>query len=361
MKRLLCLLILLLGLGTPTMSQEVTFGLSKGNNSLFMEHVLAQFSTSTARRIIGLTAAPATCNKAQVYVDVSVTPAVLYLCTDTNTWTSISTITASGGANTQVQYNCSGAFCGSNKFTFDSVTGDVVITGVLSAAGVTTTGPAAPWLMTNIAAPAAPASGKVNVYPDSTRLALTLQDPNGTVGFMPRVLATTNCTTEANCAAANEVDAAAGQQGTTETNFASTWSMPANFLFTNKAVQVCGVFELTTSGTAPTLILRFKAGSTELVGNLAAAPANSLTTRGFGQCYILQGTAAAGASVSVEAGYNGGTATWAAGSNTVNTVDQPVAAIATNGALTLQFSAQWGTATTGNTIQLHQLIIMGLN
>ena len=34
---------------------------------------------------------------------------------------------------------------------------------------------------------------------------------------------------------------------------------------------------------------------------------------------------------------------------------------ATNGALTVQISAQWGTATTGNTIQLHQFYVMELN
>ena len=34
--------------------------------------------------------------------------------------------------------------------------------------------------------------------------------------------------------------------------------------------------------------------------------------------------------------------------------------IATNSALTIQISAQWGAATTGNTIQLHQLYVMKL-
>mgnify|MGYP001605289328 CR=1 FL=1 len=194
---------------------------------------------------------------------------------------------------------------------------------------------------------------------DSTQDAWVGGGAGAVKGFFPRVLKMTNCTTEGNQTTTNEVDADAGQQGTTETNFASNWSMPANFLTTNKAIRVCGVFEMTTSGTAPTITIRFKVGSTVLVGNVAQAPVSSLTTRGFSHCFILQGTAAAGASVSVEAGYD---ATMIFNVNfPLNSIAQPVAAIATNGALTVQFSAQWGTATTGNTIQLHQFYVLELN
>jgi hypothetical protein len=195
---------------------------------------------------------------------------------------------------------------------------------------------------------------------DTTRAATVAGGDQSTSGFIPRVLKITNCTTEGNCASAsggNQVSAASGAQGTTETNFASNWSMPANFLFSNKAVQVCAVFELTTSATAPTLTVRFKAGSTVLAANPATAPINSASTRGASYCYLLVGTAAAGASVSVEAGFVGGMVHTAA---LMNNIDQPVAGIATNGALTLQISAQWGTATNGNTVQLHQFYVMEL-
>jgi len=183
---------------------------------------------------------------------------------------------------------------------------------------------------------------------------------NGTVtGFVPRVLRMTNCTTEANCTAGNEVDADSGQQGTTETNFASNWSMPANFLFTNKAIQVCATVELTTTASPPTLTLRFKAGSTVLAAQPAQTTGANMTNRGLTFCLMLQGTEAAGASVSVEAGVLG----WGTHNQTLflNNIDQPVAGIATNGALTIQVSAQWGTATTGNTAQLHQFYVMELN
>jgi hypothetical protein len=43
-----------------------------------------------------------------------------------------------------------------------------------------------------------------------------------------------------------------------------------------------------------------------------------------------------------------------------HTVDQPIAGIATNGALTIQISAQWGTATNGNQVRLQQFYVMEL-
>lgn len=190
---------------------------------------------------------------------------------------------------------------------------------------------------------------------DTTRDAFAAGGNGAVTGFFPRVLSMQNCTTSANCATTNEVDADTGQQGTTETNFASNWSMPANFLFTNKAIQVCAVFQITTSAAVPTLTMRFKAGNTVLASHYPS-PTVNYDNRGFPLCYILQGTAAPSASVSVEAGYMG--TYFELTANIININAQPVGAIATNGALTIQISAQWGAATTGNTIQLHQFYVM---
>ena len=46
--------------------------------------------------------------------------------------------------------------------------------------------------------------------------------------------------------------------------------------------------------------------------------------------------------------------------NFINPINQPVA-VATNAAQTVQISAQWGTATSGNTIRLQQFLIVELN
>jgi len=225
-------------------------------------------------------------------------------------------------------------------------------------AGVQDMGGAASFVVPKAAGAAPTAAGDLRY--DTTQDAWKGGGAGGVTGSIPRVLATTNCTTAGNCTTngANQVDAASGQQGTTETNFASNWSMPANFLVANKAVQVCGIFEYTTSGSAPTLLLRFKAGSANLYAMAAGvAPSNSVT-RGFGLCVGLQGTAAPGASVSTETGLLG--AHFTIGNNAINSIAQPVA-LATNGALTLQFSAQWGTATSGNTVRLRQFIVTELN
>lgn len=207
------------------------------------------------------------------------------------------------------------------------------------------------------AASPAPTTGG-DVRYDSTRAATVAGGNQSSTGFFPRVIKMTNCTTEGNCTAAsggNQVDAASGAQGVNETNFALNWSMPANFLFTNKGIQVCAVLQETTSGTAPTLTIRFKAGATNLVVAPAISPGNNLASRGLSFCYILQGTAAAGASVNTESGYVGVVPVNASGYT--NNVAQPVA-LATNGALTIQISAQWSAATSGNTIRLQQFYVM---
>ncbi len=207
------------------------------------------------------------------------------------------------------------------------------------------------------AAGAAP-TAQGDVRYDTTRNAMVAGGNQSTTGFLPRVLKMTNCTTEANCTGANQVNADAAAQGTTETNFASNWSMPANFLFTNKAIQVCAAIEVSTSASAPTLTIRFKLGATAVSATGAFGPGPSLVTKGYFYCAVIQGTAAAGAAVNVEG--SGYYPIGLGGALIPNNLAQPVAGIATNGALTVQVSAQWGTATTGNTAQQHQFFVMEL-
>jgi hypothetical protein len=197
---------------------------------------------------------------------------------------------------------------------------------------------------------------------DTTQKTFVVGGNGALTGAQPRVVKMTNCTTEGNCAAAsggNQVDAASGAQGTTETNFASNWSMPANFLFTNKAIQVCAVFQVTTNATAPNITVRLKAGTTVLVATATSAIfGNSLANKGSAYCFLAQGTAAPGASVNVEAGFMG---TMSRGASTdLNQIAQPVT-LATNAGQTIQISAQWGTATSGNKIQLRQFFVMEMN
>jgi len=191
---------------------------------------------------------------------------------------------------------------------------------------------------------------------------------NGISGAPPRVLKMTNCTTEGNCATqadtggtGGNIDTASGTAGTSTLIFASKLALPANFFIANKAVEVCGVFDFVSSSSPPTLVLSIQVGSTAVLANTAMAPTVSLTNKGATRCAIIQGTAAAGASTSLEAGYTSGSPIPTVTINQFNAVAQPVAGFATNGALTVQFSALWSANTAGNSIALRQFWVKELN
>jgi hypothetical protein len=192
---------------------------------------------------------------------------------------------------------------------------------------------------------------------DTTQDAWAAGGAGAITGYFPRVLIATNCTTEGNCTTTNEVNANSGEQGTTETNFASSISIPANFLVAKKSLRVSAVFEATTSGSAPNITLRLKAGSTVLWQSGTAGPGNNLSNAGSGMTWVIQGTAAPGASVSVETGGVGNICSAATNPNCGrNTVAQPVS-VATNASFTLQLSAQWSAATNGNNVKLRAFLV----
>ena len=107
--------------------------------------------------------------------------------------------------------------------------------------------------------------------------------------------------------------------------------------------------------------MRFKIGNTNLVAHPATGPGNNLSNRGSSICYILQGTAPAGSSVSVEAGYFATVHAVSSSTTFTNNIAQPVSGINTSASQTIQLSAQWGTATNGSTIRLQQFYVMELN
>lgn len=151
--------------------------------------------------------------------------------------------------------------------------------------------------------------------------------------------------------------------GTTETNFSTNCSIPANFFRANKAIRVVAMFSITTSGSAPTITLRLKLGSAVLYSSAAGCcDTPSLTNRGMGGEWYLQGTGAPGASVGIETGHVGTYATAPSSFGTLlgNGTAQPVN-VATNTAQTLQISVQYSSNTAGNSITLLQLVIEEIN
>jgi hypothetical protein len=145
--------------------------------------------------------------------------------------------------------------------------------------------------------------------------------------------------------------------GTSEQNFTQTYTLPANYFIAQKAVRVSAYFEIVSSATSPTARMRLKLGSTVMYDGTAASPGNNLATRGFMLQVVLQGTAAPGAAVAVDAG----TSTAIASSwPPANSTAQPVN-IATNASQAITLSIQYSATTAGNTITLRQLLIEEIN
>lgn len=152
---------------------------------------------------------------------------------------------------------------------------------------------------------------------------------------------------------------AAATAGTTETAFTTAYIIPANFFVANRALRVRYVLQATSSGSAPTLRFRLRAIAGSTPANIwtmpAISPANNMASRGFVMEFIIQGTAAPGASVPVMTGGQvlvpGATI-----ANLVNEVAQGVN-LDTTQALTLQLTLQYGANTAGNTVDLQQMIV----
>lgn len=143
---------------------------------------------------------------------------------------------------------------------------------------------------------------------------------------------------------------------------ATTFSVPANVINLGMALRVTfGMFLTTSAATVPGIAYALRLGGTTVASMTSTVALASLATRGFGLQYLIAGTAAPGASVSVSTEALG-THPWAGiyggfPITTMNATAQPVAAIATNGSLTIDL--QWTTtnSTAGNTSGLRQLIV----
>ncbi len=144
-----------------------------------------------------------------------------------------------------------------------------------------------------------------------------------------------------------------------ETAFASTYTIPANYFVAGRVLKATFVWEATTSGGAPTQRLKMKLGSTIMYDSTVVTVTNNQTTRGQVSVLYLQGTAAAGASVSVEAGWQPCGATPIQPGVAGNTIAQGVA-VATNAQQILSATLQYSANTAGNTLTLRQLIVESL-
>ncbi len=144
---------------------------------------------------------------------------------------------------------------------------------------------------------------------------------------------------------------------TTPTLFATTYTIPANTLIANKAFRVTIGSLFTASGSGPTFTLDILLGATVVWTGVANAPA-AATNNTFGGSYLIQGTAAAGASVNVVTSPVGSSlgVLWG-GKGTVN---QPVL-VATNANKVLAGRLTCSANTAGNSVTLQQLVVESIN
>ncbi len=343
---------------------------------------------------------PATCTANREFLersDPATAGQVLYVCNSAGTgWDLVGDGGAGGGASTAdafvtighpadltAERNLAGT-TGNLTVTDGGANGDVTLDlgttavqtdqGNTYSTGAQDMGSATSLVVPKAAGAAPTADGDVRY--DTTQDTLMAGGSGAITGSIPRVLATffcnsttcacvgTGCTagTYTNNCVSGGADTNCTNAGTTETNFGMNFSIPANFFIANKLLRVTVACELTTSGSPPTFQPRFKLGTTVTATQVATAPAASLTSRACFYEFILQGTAAPGASVNIEAA-SGGVASRTTDlvfGLSANTVAQPVA-VATNAAQTLQLSLQLGTATIGNFVRLRQMIIEELN
>lgn len=144
-----------------------------------------------------------------------------------------------------------------------------------------------------------------------------------------------------------------------ETNFDLTYSLPANYCVQGRVIRWTAQGVYSTTG-APTLTLRMKAGATAL----ATSPTFTAGTGVTDQTWRIEGqticNAAPGAAAATETQGLAELFTTTTAATPGELKNTATTNLATNGALTLQISAQWGTADPANTITMRQFIIEGI-
>ena len=157
---------------------------------------------------------------------------------------------------------------------------------------------------------------------------------------------------------------AVGRPGGTLTNstasdqdFSSIYTIPANVLVANKVIRVTLNFKLATGVSSATLTSYLKLGTTKIAASVAINATDS-ATRTQAVITTILGTAAAGASVAVEAV---GPGSFFANAGVLGTIGQPVAGIATNGTLAIVPGIAWSSTGSTETLTLLSYIIEELN
>ena len=143
---------------------------------------------------------------------------------------------------------------------------------------------------------------------------------------------------------------------TAEQDYASVFTIPANFLIAQKVVRITALIQYVSDSAPATQSHYLDLGATRVAEPQSASTPATSVTRTMAIVWTLVGTATPGASVGINVSM---TAPYAA-FNGQNAIGQPVA-VATNGTLTVIPGVTFGTAGGGESSTLLSIIIEELN
>ncbi|MBI4044777.1 MAG: hypothetical protein HY392_03650 [Candidatus Diapherotrites archaeon] len=154
---------------------------------------------------------------------------------------------------------------------------------------------------------------------------------------------------------ANTSDSSAIANTTTETNFDTSYTLPADALTTGKVLKIKAQGKYSSTAT-PNLNLRIKYGSTTLVQSGSVNVVNTASNQGWlvEGTIIARTTGSTGTAMATGYFHNGR-------NNNMPLTNAGATTIDTTTANTLQVSAQWNTASPSNTITLENITIEALN
>lgn len=143
----------------------------------------------------------------------------------------------------------------------------------------------------------------------------------------------------------------------TDQDFTSMFTFPANSIYTNKVYRVSVFVEHVAGVSTAVMGYYLKLGSTKVATMTGANQTNSVTRSSMMIFYIF-GRAAAGAAANVSTTIDFANVTSSIANP--NNLDQPVA-LATNGTLTVNFGVVWDATGSTETLEQQAFIIEELN
>lgn len=146
---------------------------------------------------------------------------------------------------------------------------------------------------------------------------------------------------------------------TSDQDFPSIYTIPAGFLVANRVLRITLSLQHVTGVSSALLSNYLKVGTTKIAAVGGTNQTDSVTRSAIFQFYII-GTAAAGASVSIEGGWVN-TLQYGFNSGTLNTIPQPVAGIATNGPLAIVPGIIYSVTGSTETLTLMTAMVEALN